>query len=121
MVFLLRCTSTTYFITELGEVAEEGGGRKTHVMRERTRPCKSTQSVHTGIALCQRRCRIEGRLVLVAFDIDTDGPIPVDGDSGGSFDSLVGAERALFIPHVVMYQEVLEPCWADAWWAPCLF
>ena len=43
----------------------------------------------------------------MALDIDPDGPIPVDGDTGESFSSLVGAERAPFVPHIVMRLEVL--------------
>ena len=43
----------------------------------------------------------------MTFDIYPNGPIPVDGDSGERFDCLVGPERALFVPDVVMRQEVL--------------
>ena len=43
----------------------------------------------------------------MAFDIYPNGPILVDGDTGERLDCLVGAEGALFVPHVVMHQEVL--------------
>ena len=49
----------------------------------------------------------------MAFDIDTNDSILVDGNSGESFACLVGAKRTLFVPLVIVRQEVLEPCRAD--------